>query len=113
MTRIAIDSVTLADGPLFMERDWEDGPRETYRISVVASVGADEYVLIEPLYRPSRRQDAEDLADAVRAKGTIDPAYWTKLEPRASLEERFDAYANAEAEMRVGMRQEDDYHGCP
>jgi len=111
MARIAFKDVVVAEGPLFMEAS-EEGPAETFRIYLVAEDAEGGEWAHNHLFRPSRRYDADQLLAKVQARGSFDPAHWTKLEPRMSLEERFDIYAQQEAEVRMGIRPEWDlYHG--
>lgn len=109
--RTLVSNVTLLDGPIFMEAS-EEGPQETYLIQIGAMVSGREYVLRDVTFRPSRRYDAQVLADKIADRGTVNLALWVELPPRMSLEERFAVYAQNEAEVRMGFRDEADlYHG--
>jgi hypothetical protein len=112
MPRFAVEDAFVIDGPLFMEMTEEEGPQETYLVQVGATVGGKDYVLAGFERRPARRIEAQAVVDRVRARGTVDLALWVELPPRMSLEERFAIYAQNEAEVRMGFRDEADlYHG--
>ena len=107
--RVAVTEVSIYAGPAYMVNT-EDGPMATCDF-YAAAIGADgqEYIHLVP---HDRRHAAQRLVDRVTAAGVIDTDHWHQPE-RTSLEERFAMYAEAEAEMRMGHRPENDYHGIP
>lgn len=109
-TKIDVGTVCVFGGPAY-EIMTEDGPGARFDYFVGISHGTAEYVH----YSAFRQKiDGERLAARVRHAGSIDLAYWSRLEPRPSLEERFAMYAEREQEARMGLRGEDDlYDGLP
>lgn len=106
----AFNSIGIVEGPAYME-DSEDGPMETSNYYIGICVGDKEF----RNHRPYRhRQDAENFLKVIETVGLVNLAYWTELEPRMSLEEKFSLYAQREVEVRHGFRSEEDiYHGIP
>ncbi len=113
MTRLAVAEVLVTEGSTYV-RNTEDGPVSDWDLFVVAvALDGREFVHPHSFWR-FRPDDAEALRARVERLGSIDPELWRELEPRPSLEERFDAYAQAEMEVRWGLRHEADlYAGCP
>jgi hypothetical protein len=99
-------------GPAYMV-DTEDGPQGVFdSFAGVTTVGGKEWRHHRPFASP-RDQRLLDLVAAVGRRGYIDPDQWVELEPVTPLEERWAMAAEAEDEMRHGIRAENDYHGVP
>lgn len=107
--RVAIKEAFVYEGPVYLENT-EDGPMTTcdFYAATVDSDGQ-EYIHLVP---HRHRHEAGRLVERVTAAGVIETDHWAQPE-RSSLEERFAMYAEAEAEMRLGYRAENDYHGIP
>jgi hypothetical protein len=112
MSRIPVTEVFVVEGPSYMTST-EDGPMPTWDFNVIASAAGQDYC--HPVtYWKSRRPSADAFADKVRRAGSIDPTLWVAMDPPTSLEERWDAMAQHEAEERLGLRAPHDmYHGIP
>jgi hypothetical protein len=102
----------IYQGPAYLI-DTEDGPQGVFDsfVGVVTQDGREWHHYLP--FRSSRDGTLIDLVARVQAAGVIDTDHWVELEPRTSLEERLAMAAEAEHEMCLGLRAEDDYHGVP
>ncbi len=106
--RVAVTEVDFFEGHAY-EINTEDGPSARFDYFLHATVDGKDWVHPHP---HRWRGDAEAMVERVRSAGTVDLALWVEAPPRMSLEERFAAYAQQEAEVRMGVRPEwDMYHG--
>lgn len=112
MPRRLIRNAYVEEGPGYQVAT-EDGPDVTWDLHVIVETDLGR-TFLHPRYFPRTRPDAaEALAARVRTAGSIDPELWVEIPERPSLEDRWDAYVMAENEMRMGLRAENDYAGCP
>ena len=99
-------------GPAYLA-DTEEGPQGVFdSFAGVTTVDGKDWHHYLP-FRSSRDQRLLDLLAGIRAAGVIDTDHWVELEPVTSLEDRLAIYAEAEAEMRAGLRADNDYHDAP
>ena len=114
MAKIKIASVCIGEGPTYLEINEDNERREVWDCFAAATTadGRDFVHLV-----PFRHRTDERLARLVAridAARVIDTDHWVELEPRTSLEDRWDMMAQQEDEVRHGLRSEDDmYHGIP
>lgn len=107
-----IRSTGVYEGPSYMTNT-EDGPQEVFdSFAGVTTVDGKEWRHHLP-FHSSRDYRLLQLVDTIGQRGFINTDHWVELEPATSLEDRLAMAAEAEDEMRHGLREDNDYHGVP
>jgi hypothetical protein len=104
--KLKVNTVTLAEGPLFETHHPETGEIETaFYYSVVVPDDRDpDITWIHPhAFREYDRQKAARFASKVLARGVIETDRWVEhnAQDEMTLEERFELYAHEEAVERA------------